>query len=65
MNSARLSKNTGNEVSVATRQINLANALGIGDWERKNCAGECSTIIDTGFMEDCADIIGCKDMLNT
>ena len=39
----------GNEVNVATRQINLANALGVGDWERKNRPEDCSSIIDTGF----------------
>ena len=38
-----------NEANVATREINLANSLGIGDWERKNWAGECSSSIDTGF----------------
>ena len=38
-----------NEVNVATRQINLANALGIGGWGRKNCAEECASVIDTGF----------------
>ena len=37
-----------NEVNVATRQKNLANALGVSDWERKNWAKECPTIIDTG-----------------
>ena len=29
-----------NEVNLATRQINLANAIGVGDWERKNWAEE-------------------------
>ena len=29
-----------NEVNLATRWINIANALGAGNWERKNCAGE-------------------------
>ena len=38
-----------NEVNVATRRINLANALGVCDWERKNWAGDCSRITDTGF----------------
>ena len=38
-----------NEVNVATRETNLANALGMGDWERKNRAGECSSVIDAGF----------------
>ena len=38
----------GNEVIVATRQINIANALGIGDWGRRNWAEGCSIIIDTG-----------------
>ena len=38
-----------NDVNVATRQINLANAHGMGDWGRKNWAEECSSIIDTGF----------------
>ena len=37
------------EVNLATRRINLANALGVGDWERKNCAEDCSIVIDTGF----------------
>ena len=36
-------------VNVATRQINSANALGVGDWERKNWPGDCCSIIDTGF----------------
>ena len=39
----------GNEVNVATRKINLANALGVGDWERTSWAGDCSIVIDTGF----------------
>ena len=39
----------GNEVNVAARQTNLDNALGMGDLERKNWAGERSIIIDTGF----------------
>ena len=38
-----------NEVNVATRQINLAIALGVSHCEGKNCAEECSSIIDTGF----------------
>ena len=38
-----------NEVNVATRKINLANAHGVGDWRRKNRAKDCSIIIDTGF----------------
>ena len=36
-----------NEVNVATGEINLANALCMGGWERKNCAAERSSIIDT------------------
>ena len=28
----------GNEVNLATRSVNLANALGAGNWERKNWA---------------------------
>ena len=39
----------GNEVNAATRKINLANALGVGDWERKKLDEDCSIIIDTGF----------------
>ena len=42
-------RNTGNAVNVATRKINLADASGVGDWERKNYAEDCSMIIDTGF----------------
>ena len=38
-----------NGVNVATRQINLANAHGVGDWERKSRAKDCDSIIDTGF----------------
>ena len=38
-----------NEVNVATRQVNSANALGVSDWGGKNWAEECSGIIDTGF----------------
>ena len=38
-----------NQVNVATVQINLANALGSGDWERGNWPKECSSISDTGF----------------
>ena len=38
-----------NKVNVATRQINLANALGADDREWKNRPVECSSIIDTGF----------------
>ena len=38
-----------NGANVAYRHINLENALGGNDWERKNWATECSTIIDTGF----------------
>ena len=38
-----------NEVNVATRQINLANALGAGDLGRKNRSEYCSIISDTGF----------------
>ena len=38
-----------NEVNVATRQTNLANALGVGDWARKIRAKERSSIIDTGL----------------
>ena len=38
-----------NEVNVATRKINLPNALGVSDCGRKNWAGECASIIDTGF----------------
>ena len=39
----------GNDVNVATGQINSANASGVGDWERKNWPDDCSSIIDTGF----------------
>ena len=38
-----------NEVNFASRFINLANAPGAGDWESKNWAQECSSIIDTEF----------------
>ena len=38
-----------NEVNLATRLINLAIALGAGNWGRKNWAEECSSIVDTGF----------------
>ena len=38
-----------NEVNVATMQIILANAPGVGDWGRGNCTEDCSIIIDTGF----------------
>ena len=38
-----------NEVDLASRFINLANIMGAGDWERKNWAKECSSIIETGF----------------
>ena len=38
-----------NEVNVATRQINSANALGVGDWRSKNRSKYCSSIIATGF----------------
>ena len=34
---------------MATRKINLANAPGVCDWGRKNWAGDCSIISDTGF----------------
>ena len=36
-------------VNFASRFINLSNVMGEGDWERKNWAEECSSIIDTGF----------------
>ena len=36
-----------NEVNVGVRQINLANALGVGDWEGKNLVEDRSSIIDT------------------
>ena len=39
----------GNEVNVATRQINLANTLGVGGWGSKKWAEDCSSIIGTGF----------------
>ena len=38
-----------NEVNLATRQINLANAHGVCGCGRKNRAEDCSIIIDTGF----------------
>ena len=38
-----------NEVNSATRWVNLANSLGAWNWERKDCAEEFSSIIDTGF----------------
>ena len=38
-----------NEVNFSSRFTNFANVPGAGDWERKNWAGECSIIIDTGF----------------
>ena len=34
---------------MATRKIHLSNALGVGDWGRKNRDGDCSSITDTGF----------------
>ena len=36
-----------NEVNVATRRINLASALGVGDWGGKTRPKYCSSIIDT------------------
>ena len=39
----------GNEVNASTRKINLANALGVGEWGRKNWAGDCSIVIGAGF----------------
>ena len=38
-----------NEVNYACRYINLTNILGARDWGRKNCAEECSSMVDTGF----------------
>ena len=38
-----------NQVNVATRQTNLTNALGAGDWEMGSWPNECSSIIDAGF----------------
>ena len=55
-----------NEANVATRQMNLANALGVGDWVGWNRPGYCSSIIDAGFNGGGrASILGCEDMLNT
>ena len=38
-----------NEVNLAIRFINLANALGAGNRGRKNWAAECSSVTDTGY----------------
>ena len=56
-----------NEVNVETRQVNLTNELGVGDWERKNRAEDCPGIIDTGCngWGGFAAILGCESMLNT
>ena len=50
-----------NQVNVARRKINLADALGADGWERGNWAGGGSSIIDTGSNGgvDYADLIGC------
>ena len=53
-------------VNVATRQINLANAFGVGDWgERIGIEIVLALSIPDSMEEDCAAVIGCKDMLNT
>ena len=51
---------------MATRKINLANALGVGDWGRKNWGKNVLALATPDSMEeDCAAILGCEDMLNT
>ena len=54
----------GNEVNVATRK-KLANAIGVGDWGGIGHEIGLSLSIPDAMEEDCAAIIGYKDMLNT
>ena len=51
---------------MATRQINLANALGVGDWGyRIGAMIFLALSTPDSTEEDCAAILGGEDMLNT
>ena len=54
-----------NEVNVATRQINLANALGVNDWGGE--IGQKNALvlsIQDSSGEDCESLLGCECMVS-